>query len=248
MTDARRLFSVSTPDWGETHLSPDAIVAFVDDELTAGAHARATQHLGHCPECSAEVVAQGQARSMLRSAAAPSIPTSLLSALRSIPQDTDLPAPPAGLAMTADGQLVSVLRPVAAEPARPSQPVRPSMPPGADARIEDARIEHGRRTGVPRRIRLGAGAAVSGLALGALAFGAPSASIDAPDGAPSADRGVLGGSLLGDGSPAALDARLTARSALSPAGATGPAPEVGPADLARRLDTMPPSFPGVRRH
>ncbi|MHA6796560.1 anti-sigma factor family protein [Pseudonocardia bannensis] len=239
MTDARRRFSVTAPDWGETHLSLDAIVAYVDDELTVGAHARATQHLGHCPECAAEVVAQGQARSMLRSAAAPSMPTSLLSALRSIPQETDLPTPPAGLAMTADGQLVSVLRPVAAEPDRPARP--------STATSSDVRTGHGRRAGVPRRIRLGAGAAVSGLALGALAFGAPSASIGAPDTAPSADRGVLGGSVLGNGAPAKLDTRLTARSTLNPASATGPAGEVRPADLARRLDTMPPSFPASGR-
>ena len=34
MTGSRR-FSLSSPDWGQAHLSLDAIVAYVDDELTA---------------------------------------------------------------------------------------------------------------------------------------------------------------------------------------------------------------------
>jgi hypothetical protein len=159
MNEARRRFSVSTPDWGENHLTLDAIVAFADDELTAGAHARATAHLAVCPECSDEVVAQTQARAMLQSATAPSMPSSLLSSLRSIPQDADLPEPPAGLAMTSDGQLVSVLRPPAA-----------ARPPAARADV---------RLGQSRRLRFGAGVAVTGLALGALALAAPSASVDA---------------------------------------------------------------------
>ncbi|GEL18587.1 hypothetical protein [Pseudonocardia asaccharolytica] len=215
MTHARRRFSVGTPDWGEGHLTLDAIVAFVDDELAAGAHSRATQHLDHCAECAEEVVAQIQARSALRSAAAPSMPSSLLSSLRSIPQDTDLPEPPAGLAMTTDGQFVTMLRP------HPSD-CFPSPAAPAPA--------HGRR-----RIRLGAGAAVTGLALGALVLITPSASVDSPP----ADRGVLGGPVLGGTVPAALDTRFEANaSRASPA--AGTAPEL--ADLARRLDMMAPVF------
>jgi anti-sigma factor RsiW len=105
MTGARR-FSVSTPDWGQAHLSLDAIVAYVDDELAPGARARAADHLMSCPECAAEVVAQRQARAALRAAGGPRLPSSLLSSLRAIPIDTELPPPPPGLAVTADGQFV----------------------------------------------------------------------------------------------------------------------------------------------
>ncbi|MDN5747544.1 MAG: hypothetical protein L0H64_03325, partial [Pseudonocardia sp.] len=143
---ARRRFTVSAPDWGHTHLSSDAVVAFVDDELAHGPHARAVAHVAACRECAAEVVSQRQARTALRGAACPSLPTSLLSSLRSIPQDTELPGPPAGLAVTTDGQLVSVLR---AEPNGDPEPA------------------HGRRPSA-RRIRFGAGAAISGLAVGAI--------------------------------------------------------------------------------
>ena len=57
MTGARR-FSLSSPDWGQAHLTLDAIVAYVDDELSPGAHERAQAHLECCGECRAEVVAQ----------------------------------------------------------------------------------------------------------------------------------------------------------------------------------------------
>lgn len=173
----RRLFTVNAPDWGQTHLTSDAVVAFVDDELAQRPHARASAHVATCPDCAAEVVAQRQARTALRGASCPSLPSSLLMSLRSIPQDTELPAPPAGLAVTDEGQLVSVLR------------SEPAAAPAATA------VDHGRRPPAARRMRFGAGAAVSGLAIGALALGAatlPAASVPAP----TADRGVLGGSLL----------------------------------------------------
>ena len=195
MTGARRRFAVGTPDWGQTHLSLDAIVAFVDDELADGAHCRATEHLAHCPECAGEVIAQGQARATLRAAGDPCLPSSLLQSLRCIPQDADLPAPPAGLAMTADGQLVSLL----------------GAPEPAPAVREPAAAD---RTGstMQRRIRLGAGAAVSGLALGALAFGSP-----VPAAAPVTEQGVLGGPLLGVAPGRAIDQRtVDARLSLTP--------------------------------
>ena len=53
MTGARR-FSLSSPDWGQAHLSLDAIVAYVDDELSPGAQVRAQAHLDGCGECRAE--------------------------------------------------------------------------------------------------------------------------------------------------------------------------------------------------
>ncbi|MBP2370814.1 anti-sigma factor family protein [Pseudonocardia parietis] len=158
MTDRRR-FQVVPPDWGETHLTLEAVVAYVDDELASGPHDRATRHLERCADCVAEVAEQRRARSALRGADAPTLPPSLMSALRSIPQDTELPPPPAGLSLTQEGELVSVLRPAAF----------------------DGEQRRSRRS---RRMRLGTGAAVSGIALGALAFGLPAATSQAPAPAP----------------------------------------------------------------
>jgi anti-sigma factor RsiW len=216
VSSARRRFSVTVPDWGQDHLSSDAIVAYVDNELAAGPHARATRHLAECRECAAQVQAQAQARSALRKASCPSLPSSLLSSLRSIPLDAELPEPPAGLAMGPDGQFVSVLRP-GPEPSEPQQ------------------AHLGTSVGSSRRPRLllGAGAAVSGLALGALAFGAPSVAGDTSSANEPADRGVFNGSVLG-GSPGVLDARLQ----IAPTRATEHVVE--PADL------IPRSFLRVR--
>jgi anti-sigma factor RsiW len=128
------------PAWGG-HIALDAIVAYVDEELSSGARRRALEHLSRCSECAAEVIAQTQARLALRGSAAPSLPSSLLSSLRAIPQETELPAPPAGLGVGPNGELVSILR----EPEAESTRRRPD-----------------------RRVRLGAGAVVTGLALGGL--------------------------------------------------------------------------------
>src|SRR5690349_7369312 len=111
MADARRRFGRSAPNWGVDHLSQDAVVAFVDDELSLAAHERGAAHVASCGECAAEVVAQRQVRSALRAADEPHVPSALLSMLRNIPQEAELPPPPPGLAVTTDGQLVSVLRP-----------------------------------------------------------------------------------------------------------------------------------------
>jgi Putative zinc-finger len=167
MTAPRRQPSIGSA-WGG-HLALDAIVAYVDEELSSPACRRALEHLSRCPECAAEVVAQTQARLALRRSAAPSLPSSLLTALRAIPDQAELPEPPAGLAVSADGQLVSVLR-------KPGEPKR---------RPRD------------RRVRLGAGVVVTGLALGGLtaavgAFGAPGGSVT-----PAAGTASLGGPYFG---------------------------------------------------
>ena len=57
-----RLFSVQVPDWGQDHLTVEAVAAYVDGELAERPYDRATRHLAACPECAAQVVAQGQAR------------------------------------------------------------------------------------------------------------------------------------------------------------------------------------------
>jgi|SRR5947209_5868070 anti-sigma factor RsiW len=90
------------------HLAVDALVAFVDGELAPGARDRAAAHLTGCQSCAAEIAAQRQARSVVRSAQCPSPPADLLAALRDIPRTADLPEPPAGLAVTSDGVVVEI--------------------------------------------------------------------------------------------------------------------------------------------
>lgn len=48
------------------HLSPEAVAAFVDNELSTAAYRRAQQHLAQCPECHDEVAAQRGAAQRVR--------------------------------------------------------------------------------------------------------------------------------------------------------------------------------------
>jgi len=155
MTDGRRQFSRGSagPVWGATHLGPDAIVAFVDDELAAGARRRALSHLAGCGECASEVVEQTQARIFLKVSSVPSTPSSLLRSLRDIPSQAELPAAPAGLAVGPGGELMSMVR---------TQPVR-----------QRGHLER-------RGVRVGAGAVVSGIALGALVLTGSQGSVPSP--------------------------------------------------------------------
>jgi anti-sigma factor RsiW len=75
------------------HLSTEAIAAFVDGELRMSAHLRAAHHMSLCPQCSAEVDAQGQARAALRDSCPIVIPTKLLGALSEIPRHAPLEPP-----------------------------------------------------------------------------------------------------------------------------------------------------------
>ncbi|MGM1060142.1 anti-sigma factor family protein [Saccharothrix sp. Mg75] len=158
----------------EQHLLPDAVVAFVDGELTASAHGRASAHLQRCPFCAAEAYSQQQARSAVRAAETPCAPAGLLARLGAIPQEVELPSAPDGLAVTEDGQLVTVQRPDRA--AFGGGPVLgQSRPFGTGG---GSRLGGGWFGG--RRARQGAGVVVSGLMLGALALVAPGGEDSAP--------------------------------------------------------------------
>lgn len=150
----------------ESHLLPDAVVAFVDGELTPRAHERASEHVARCPGCAAEVAAQRQVRTAMHSCDSPAMPAGLLASLRSIPQNTELPSAPDNLAVTDDGQLVTVQRPdrVTLGGARfgDSAPLGSATPLGAAA-LGDSRRG-------ARRTAQGAGVVVSGLVLSALAL------------------------------------------------------------------------------
>ena len=255
MTGARR-FSLSSPDWGQAHLTLDAIVAYVDDELSPVAHARAQAHLECCGECRAEVVAQRQARTALRGAGGPNLPSSLLHSLRSIPVEAELPPMPPGLGVTADGQFV-LLRDV------PQAAPDPTCPgPAGHAHLPPAGLGPGPAAAPRRFSRRARFGAVSGLALGALAVGALAAGT--PEPAPPA----LGGAVLNNpalsnpalnnpalNNPALnLPGRLTAPSSDAPAvpelataaDVTSTRPTVAPAvldaQLRARLNRIPAAF------
>lgn len=160
MTERRR-FEVVAPDWGEAHLTPEAVVAYVDGELAPGPRDRAVRHLGHCADCTSDVALQRQASTALRGADCPTLPSSLMSSLRAIPQSAELPCAPAGLSIGPDGEFVSVLR-------------------------DETERRTSRRS---RRMRIGAGAAFSGLAIGAFAFGVSGSAATPAPGTPGLDPG-----------------------------------------------------------
>jgi len=213
VAEGRWRITVTAPDWGQDHLSLEAVAAYVDGELAAGPHARATQHLGQCPECAAQVSSQGQARKALRTAGGPCLPSALLSSLRSIPQEADLPGPPPGLAISADGQLVSMLRPEPGFRSEIATPTHHAVP----------RPPASRPTPSHRMLRVGTGVATAGLALGALVFGAaqPAPRAPAAPTAPTPVAGLPSGSVFGGApvSPNVVDAQLRL-------GTAGPAPAV----------------------
>jgi len=127
----------------EDHLGLDAIVAYVDGELSLTAFQRVSAHLWGCPRCAAEVADQSVAQQMIRSAGLPRMPGSLLDALKSIPVALPTQRPAPGLAVDSISGQVSR----SAEFARPNQ-IR------------------------GRRFKFGAGALVAGIAVGALVVAA----------------------------------------------------------------------------
>ncbi|CAN5393583.1 hypothetical protein BH10ACT8_BH10ACT8_22550 [soil metagenome] len=90
--------------FGLPHLSEDAVAAFADGVLGTAASARAARHCVECRECADAVRGQRETAMMLRSAAAPCLPTGLMDRLAGLPMSTSLP-PTRGLptALGADG-------------------------------------------------------------------------------------------------------------------------------------------------
>ncbi|OQO90243.1 Fis family transcriptional regulator [Saccharomonospora piscinae] len=158
--------------WGlaESHLLPDAVVAFVDQELSIGAQERAAAHLAHCPRCAAEVAAQRAASSAVRQARTPTISTGFLASLCDIPQNADLPGSPDNLAVGADGQVMAVQRPDRVAGLRDTLPpgaLGTSAPLGTSPSVLGGGTRHAWSR---RRATQGAGVVVSGLVLSALAL------------------------------------------------------------------------------
>jgi anti-sigma factor RsiW len=211
---------------GEQHLLPDAVVAFVDGELSPVARERAATHLMRCPVCAAEAAAQRQARSAVRSATVPAVSDGLLASLRAIPERVDLPGGPDELAVTEDGQLVIVQRPDRVA-GRMSQRVIGSSAPLGNAPTV---LGYRRGSSAGRRAVQGASVVVSGLVLGALALvtpAGPAASNAAPAGeeAPAAEDTTAATALVG---PDAASSLGTGGRVLAPEGHSVdvPAPRV----------------------
>ena len=150
------------------HLAVDAVVAFVDGELGVSAHERAAAHVTGCASCAAEVTAQRQARSAVRTAAEPAAPSSLLAMLRSIPQTAELVARiPDGVPVNGDKVIVP-MPPDASPPLGSAAPLGSNTPLGTSTPL--GATAGSSRAGIAR---LGAGTVVSGLVLGALIMVTP---------------------------------------------------------------------------
>ncbi|MFJ9783501.1 anti-sigma factor family protein [Amycolatopsis sp. NPDC101161] len=173
--------------WGlpESHLMPDAVVAFVDGELSHGARDRAASHITRCAACAAEVRAQRQTVDAIRRASAPPMSAGFLASLQSIPQHTELPSTPDNLAITADGQLVAVQRPDRVAGLRDTGVLGGVAPLGSAAPLGQSPNVVG---GFKRRAAQGAGVVVSGLVLSALALVGTTA--DSGDGTPETGGGA----------------------------------------------------------
>ncbi|HEX4703270.1 MAG TPA: zf-HC2 domain-containing protein [Pseudonocardiaceae bacterium] len=192
------------------HLLPDAVVAFVDGELSLVAHDRAAAHIARCPLCAAETHVQRQARAAVQSAETPRMPAGLMAALRAIPSDTDLPQDPNGLAVTSDGQLVAVQRPDRAFGA--GSVLGSSRPLGSGPSVL--------RTGHGRRAAQGAGVVAAGLMLGALAMVGPhimNASSQSPVDPVDGTRVSGGGGVLQANFSAPMDSDVLPQDAARPA-------------------------------
>lgn len=91
----------------DTHLSTEALAAYVDGELAPGPRARAAEHIASCFECGFAVGIQAQTKeSLSHSTGTFSVPSALLAKLGQIPFDAALPPgtqSASGLSMTGGG-------------------------------------------------------------------------------------------------------------------------------------------------
>ncbi|HEX4224402.1 MAG TPA: zf-HC2 domain-containing protein [Pseudonocardiaceae bacterium] len=195
-----------TRSWNlpEQHLMPDAVVAFVDGELSPLARQRASEHIAKCPFCANETSTQRQARSAVQSAGDPGAPAGLLAALRAIPIDTELPGGPDNLAIGPDGQLVAIQRPdrVPGLAGRSNgfgeKPMLGSSRPLGQG---SAVLRHHRPPSGRRAVQ-GAGVVIGGLVLGALVVVGPhmlGGSSDAPTEFPANGAGLDVNAPIGSG-------------------------------------------------
>lgn len=155
----------------DDHLSLDAVVAYADGELSLVAYQRVAAHLSRCPACAADVAEQTAASQYLRQACIPRMPGALFDALRSIP--TALPAEGTGTAA----------------PLMPEHLGRSTHHrPGAGSQTEEFPS-----SGFGRLFRFGAGALVTGIAVGAVVLGGAGDPVSTPAGPRTPDRTAVSG-------------------------------------------------------
>ncbi|RRO15799.1 zf-HC2 domain-containing protein [Saccharopolyspora rhizosphaerae] len=231
----------------DQHLALDALVAFVDGELSPSAHDRAVAHLANCPACAADAAAQRQARAAIRAADTPSVSPELLQALQAIPSSAELPAQPENLALTSDGQLVTVSRPnrVKGFGSGPvlgsSTPLGGSQQPlGSAASPYDAPQDDADRR-VGRRTKQGAGVVFSGLVLGALAFMNLPATDEDGQPLPGAPMPLPGGAFTNAVIPAAGNTALPSSTAPARQPASPPVPSAPPEESVPPVASASPS-------
>ena len=127
----------------DDHLSLDVVVAYADGEMSLTAYQRAAAHLVKCTACAADVAEQTAASQYLRQARMPTMPGSLFDTLKSIPVAVPLAGPVPGVMVDSES--------------------------GRTVRTSSSETPAGHQThGRGRRFRLGAGALVAGLAVGAV--------------------------------------------------------------------------------
>ena len=155
MSAGGRLFSVQVPDWGQDHLTVEAVVAYVDGELAERPYDRATQHLFGVSgmRCADGRAGPGPVGAAVGAMSQPAVLADVSAACDPAGHRASRPAQRPS--MGPDGELVAQLRPGPAAPIAP--PPAGLWPPHLPRPVAPAS---------------GAGAAIAGLALGALAIGA----------------------------------------------------------------------------
>jgi anti-sigma factor RsiW len=162
----------------EVHLTPEAIAAYVDEELAPVPCERARHHIATCAQCQADVAAQRQAKTMLGVAALPAPPDDLLARLRQIPMSASIGGERLQLAAGSEGLAVRTAPEWPADPGLPAAAVVGAAPAPRTVRLEPSAWAH--------RMRLASAGLLGGAAIVAVGVFAASG----PSGVNQPDHGV----------------------------------------------------------
>lgn len=152
----------------DTHLSIEALAAYVDGELAPGPRARAAEHIVSCLECGFAVGIQEQTKESLSSSSGTfAVPSGLLAKLGKIPFDIEFPhdrPTTSGMSMSGSGIFeFSVAAPATVRDPEPSTE-HPSEPAKKSRHSEMRRARHFNRGAA--LIALGVGLTLSPTMLG----------------------------------------------------------------------------------
>lgn len=150
--------------FGLPHLSEDAVAAFADGVLAPAATARAQRHCAECSECAEAVRGQREAAMMLRTSAAPALPSGLLDRLAGLPMSASLPPPRSGLPTMLGSDGIPVF--IAHDPSG-SRAIPPPVDGGHDrVAVPEHRSSHHRRGLLPVTMLASVAAVVAAGTLG----------------------------------------------------------------------------------